>query len=99
MYIRDEETFKRVHSSVRKVAKRVSGIICAKWRQLLKGTELGPDNTDITVKCISLLYNIIIDKEGIPQSTIWKNSSGALSRTTRHQEIREMVEKKKAYDI
>lgn len=41
------------------------GILVAKWRCLKTELQIDPDKTDIVVKCVCILHNIIIDKEGV----------------------------------
>lgn len=47
-----------------KLVEFVFSSMCAKWRLLLD-----PVKTEIIVKRVRLLFNIISDREGIPQSS------------------------------
>ncbi|CAH2010300.1 unnamed protein product [Acanthoscelides obtectus] len=59
--------FNKRLSQARQVIECAFGIISAKWRVLQKGIEVEPNFVDDIVKCVCLLHNIIIDKEGEPQ--------------------------------
>lgn len=48
------------------------GIIANKWRILLKSIETKPEKSDIIVKAICILHNIIIDCEGIDMNLLEK---------------------------
>lgn len=52
-------------SRARRVVECAFGIINAKFRILWKPIEISPEWVDKVVKCICILHNIIIDKEGI----------------------------------
>lgn len=41
------------------------GIVVGKWRCLKTELQIDPDKVDIIVKCVCLLHNLIIDKEGL----------------------------------
>lgn len=61
----EEEIFNKRLSNARQVVECAFGILSSKWRLLLKAIEVNPNRADVIVKCICLLHNIIIDKEGI----------------------------------
>lgn len=65
--------------------------MCAKWRLLLD-----PVKTEIIVKCVRLLFNIISDREGISQSSARQKSSEAASKCTCRRNNRVC---KKAHDV
>lgn len=67
---RKEEIFNYRLSRSRRTVECSFGIMAAKWRLLNKPIECHPDNVDIIVKCICVLHNIIIDREGINQSNL-----------------------------
>lgn len=67
---REEEIFNYRLSRSRRVVECAFGIMTAKWRLLNKCIETAPDKADIIVKCICLLHNIIIDREGISEVSI-----------------------------
>lgn len=54
-----------LRTNARQVVECAFGILSSKWRLLLKAIEVNPDRADVIIKCICLLHNIIIDKEGI----------------------------------
>lgn len=62
-----EEHFNNKLSSVRRVIECAFGIVVAKWRVLKTEIQCSPDKVDIIVKCVCLLHNIVIDKEGSAQ--------------------------------
>ncbi|XP_049763762.1 uncharacterized protein LOC126263687 [Schistocerca nitens] len=53
-----------MHSRARKVVECAFGIMTNKWRLLRKEIETSVDVADHIVKCICLLHNIVIDREG-----------------------------------
>lgn len=59
-----ETIFNNRLSRARQVVEYAFGIMCSKWRLLYKSIEVNPTETDKIVKCICLLHNIVIDKEG-----------------------------------
>jgi hypothetical protein len=61
----EEDIFNKRLAKARQVVERSFGILSSKWRLLLKLTEVNPERADGIIQCISLLHNIIIDKEGI----------------------------------
>lgn len=60
----DELHFNYRLSSVRRFIECAFGIMVAKWRILKTEIQCSPENAVTIVKCICLLHNIIIDKEG-----------------------------------
>lgn len=52
-------------SRARRCVECAFGILVAKWRCLKTELQIDPDKVDIVVKCVCLLHNIIIDKEGL----------------------------------
>ena len=100
---REQETFNKRLSHARQVVECAFGIISNKWRILMKAIEVTPERAENIVKCICLLHNIILDKEGM--SEISGNSTesgnchnrfvrGANRSSTRATDVRE---KFKAY--
>jgi hypothetical protein len=63
-------------SSARRVVECAFDICASKWRILEKATETKVDTGVGTVKCIALLRNIIIDVEGLHDSS--SNHCGSL---------------------
>lgn len=61
----DEHIFNKRLSLARQTVECAFGILSNKWRILLKAIEVTPDRAVVIVKCICLLHNIIIDREGI----------------------------------
>lgn len=59
-----QRIFNKRLSKARQVIECTFGIISSKWRVLHKGIDVEPDFVDLIVKCICLLHNIVIDKEG-----------------------------------
>lgn len=51
-------------SSVRRVIECTFGITVAKWRVLKTEIQCKHDKVDLLVKCVCLLHNIVIGKEG-----------------------------------
>jgi hypothetical protein len=52
-------------SRARVNVERAFGILAAKWRILLKSIETAVPQAESIVKCVCILHNIVIDKEGI----------------------------------
>ncbi|KAJ8911200.1 hypothetical protein NQ315_004420 [Exocentrus adspersus] len=61
----NKEYFNMRLSRARRVVECAFGIINAKFRILWKPIELPPEWVDKVVKCICVLHNIIVDKEGV----------------------------------
>lgn len=60
-----QTVFNKCLSKTRQVVECAFGIMTSKWRLLQRSIEIeNPDDVDIIVKCICLLHNIVIDKEG-----------------------------------
>lgn len=57
-------------SRARRCVECAFGILTSKWRVLKKDMEIYPDKVDIVVKCVCILHNIIIDREGLRDSTV-----------------------------
>ncbi|KAJ8867777.1 hypothetical protein PR048_031580 [Dryococelus australis] len=76
----EEDIFNKNLTRTRQVVECAFGIMSAKWRLLLKMIDVHPDPTDDIVKCVCLLHNFIIDKEGIndwAQQTVITRNVGA----------------------
>lgn len=61
-------------SRARRVVECAFGILTSKWRILRKEIECHSEKADIIVKCVCLLHNIIIDKEGSNANNLHLNS-------------------------
>ncbi|KAL4111820.1 hypothetical protein QTP88_015705 [Uroleucon formosanum] len=61
----EERIFNYQLSRARRCVECAFGILLAKWRCLKTELQIDPDKVDIAVKCVCLLHNIIIDKEGL----------------------------------
>jgi hypothetical protein len=61
----EEHIFNGRLSRARRCVKCSFGILANKWRVLLKEIETSITNACETVKCVTVLHNIVIDKEGI----------------------------------
>lgn len=61
----DKEYFNARLSRARRTVECAFGILYSKWRILGTAIQTSTDVADDIVKCICLLHNIIIDKEGI----------------------------------
>ena len=60
-----ETTYNKRLFKARQVIGCAFGIMSSKWRLLLSTIEITkPDDIDCIIKCICLLHNIVIDKEG-----------------------------------
>lgn len=60
----DKDYFNARLSRARRCVECAFGIINAKWRILWKPIECLPETADTITKCICVLHNTIIDKEG-----------------------------------
>lgn len=60
----DNEYFNARLSRARKCIECAFGIINAKWRILWKPIETDPSLAEIIIKCICVLHNTIVDREG-----------------------------------
>jgi len=57
-------------STARKTVECAFGILYSKWRIISKATETEVELADKTVKCICVLHNTIIEKEGFERHLI-----------------------------
>lgn len=60
----EHECFNKRLSRARKCIECAFGIITAKWRILSKCIETNIETAEAIIKCISILHNTIIDREG-----------------------------------
>lgn len=88
-------------SRARQVVECAFGIMSSKWRLLQKSIEVNPESADKFIKCICLLQNIIIDKEGEQQiaCTFEQISDQTHSRKGRFGTLGENRGTSSAYDI
>ena len=61
----DEDCFNKRLSRCRKTVECAFGILTQKWRLLNKQIETSAELADRIIKCVCVLHNVIIDKEGI----------------------------------
>lgn len=61
----DKDIFNYRLSRARRTVECAFGILVNKWRCLKTELQVYPNHVDTIVKCVCLLHNIIIDKEGI----------------------------------
>ena len=54
----------------RRVVESAFGILAGKWRILNKPIETSPDMADRIVKCICVLHNTVIDREGVDEASL-----------------------------
>jgi len=54
----------------RRVAESAFGILAGKWRILNKPIETSPNMVDRIVKCICVLHNTVIDREGLDEASL-----------------------------
>lgn len=66
----DQQNYNKRLSRTRKCIECAFGILYAKWRLLSKSIETDVGLADSIIKCICLLHNIIIDKEGMKHHLI-----------------------------
>lgn len=95
----EERLYNERLSNARVVIECAFGIITQKWRILTKCMETTTENAETIVKCICLLHNIIIDKEGQPRhsySTDQTSISGQRSNFASRGQNRSTTE---AYNI
>ncbi|KAI5706924.1 hypothetical protein M8J75_012631 [Diaphorina citri] len=80
----DEETFNKKLSSVRRVVECAFGILVAKWRVLKTEIQCTPENVETMVKCMCILHNIIIDKDGPAETAHYLHSPDHLNTLLEH---------------
>uniref|UniRef100_A0A0K8UY09 Putative nuclease HARBI1 n=1 Tax=Bactrocera latifrons TaxID=174628 RepID=A0A0K8UY09_BACLA len=61
----DKEYFNARLSRARRTVECAFGIIYSKWKILATSIQTAPTLADVIIKCICLLHNVIIDREGI----------------------------------
>jgi len=54
----------------RRVVESAFGILAGKWRILNKPIETSPDMAGRSVKCICVLHNTLIDREGVDEASL-----------------------------
>lgn len=64
----NQDYFNKRLSRCRKVVENAFGIANSKWRILSKCIETGVELADKIIKCICILHNTIIDREGMVQN-------------------------------
>jgi len=57
-------------SRSRRAVESAFGILAGKWRILNKPFETSPDMADRIVKCICVLHNTVIDREGVDEASL-----------------------------
>lgn len=95
----EEEIFNKRLSNARQVVECAFGIMSSKWRLLLKAIEVNPERADVIIKCVCVLQNIIIDKEGIhdlPETPRQRNDS---TRDNRFMNVGENRSSRRAHNI
>lgn len=63
----EDSTFNECLSRCRKTVECAFGKLCSKWRLLSKCIETTVDLLDEIVKCMCVLHNTIMDREGVEQ--------------------------------
>lgn len=81
----EQEYFNMRLSRARRVIECAFGILTAKFRILWKPIETSPDLADKIIKCVCILHNLIIDKEGIDNM---ESLDTTLSNTSRGRDNR-----------
>lgn len=61
----EREIFNYRLSRARRTVECAFGILVSKWRCIKTELQVHPSHVDTIVKCVCLLHNIVIDKEGI----------------------------------
>ncbi len=61
----EEQIFNGRLSRARRCVECSFGILCNKWRLLLKAIETNENKACDIVKCLTVLHNVVIDKEGM----------------------------------
>lgn len=64
----EQENFNNRLSRCRKTVECAFGILCSKWRLLNKPIETRIELVDSIVKCICVLHNTILDREGMERN-------------------------------
>lgn len=64
----DLDNYNKRLSRARKTVECAFGILNSKWTILGKGIETRPELADSIIKCVCVLHNTIIDKEGMPHN-------------------------------
>lgn len=80
----DEEYFNIRLSRARRTVECAFGLIYSKWRVLATAIQTSVDVADDIVKCICLLHNIIIDREGM-EHILSEITTLQQINTTQHQ--------------
>jgi len=57
-------------SRCRRVVESAFGILAGEWRILNKPIETSPDIAERAVKCICILHNTVIDREGLDKASL-----------------------------
>ncbi|PSN40907.1 hypothetical protein C0J52_12457 [Blattella germanica] len=83
----EQETFNKRLSHARQVVECAFGTISNKWRILMKAIEVTPERAENIVKCICLLHNIILDKEGMSEISGNSTESGNCHNRFQHNTL------------
>lgn len=67
---RQNEIFNYRLSRARRTIECAFGILVAKWRCLKTELQVQPKHVDKIVKCVCLLHNIVLEKEGAQESNM-----------------------------
>ncbi|GFS11487.1 protein ANTAGONIST OF LIKE HETEROCHROMATIN PROTEIN 1 [Elysia marginata] len=78
----EKECFNKRLSRSRKTIECAFGLLTSKWHVLAKGIETRVDMVDSIVKCVCILHNAVIDKDGFQlnltdvsvRSVFWQHS-------------------------
>uniref|UniRef100_V5GD51 Putative nuclease n=1 Tax=Anoplophora glabripennis TaxID=217634 RepID=V5GD51_ANOGL len=95
----EHECFNKRLSRARKCIECAFGIITAKWRILSKSIETNIETADAIIKCISILHNVIIDKEGFQRHLSDVSVENCETNTEKRMTGRPLNEAKSIRDI
>lgn len=74
-------------SRCRRCVECAFGIMCSKWRLLYKPIETKIEKAENIAKAITLLHNIIIDLDGIPNAIAIEEAMESFEFQKKNQEI------------
>ena len=75
----------------RRVVGSAFGILAGKWRILNKPTKTSPNMADRTVKCIFVLHNTVIEREGLDEASLLELQNQEDSFSTKPDEPERQV--------
>lgn len=66
----EQKVFNSRLTEARKSVRTALGLMASKWKLFTSCMQSHPDRANLIIKCICLLHNIVIDREGVSQTDL-----------------------------